>query len=158
MLCGLGLRDGAPVAFAAQTGKANTAAGYRTANRLLALANNLRIPVLTLVDTPGAASDAQAEREGIGTAIQQTLVAISNSTSPVTTLVIGEGGSGGALALCAPGHTWITPDAYFSVISPEGAAAILHRDIDQAPTVADRLRITPKDAVDLGLAVGVVNP
>ncbi len=156
MLCGIGLRDGTSVAFAAQTGAANSAAGFRTVTRLLGLASSLRFPVLTLVDTPGAANDAQAEREGIGTAIQQTLAAMNATTSPATTLVIGEGGSGGALALCAPGNTWITPDAYFSVISPEGAAAILHRDSDQAETVANRLRITPRDTVEFGLAIGIV--
>lgn len=157
MLCGVGLHRGERVAFAAQTGSPNRAAGFRTVTRLLALAGDLRIPVLTLVDTPGAANDAQAEREGIGTAIADTFAALARTTSPVTTLVIGEGGSGGALALCAPANTWITPDAYFSVISPEGAAAILCRDRGQAPRVADRLRITPEDTVNLGLAAGIVS-
>ncbi len=75
--------------------------------------------MLTLVDTPGAANDAEAERQGAGPAIADLFAAVAAARTPLTTLVIGEGGSGGALALAAPDNTWATPDSYFSVIAPE---------------------------------------
>ncbi|MEV7613731.1 carboxyl transferase domain-containing protein [Streptomyces sp. NPDC089799] len=156
MLCGFGLRAGRTVAYAAQCGTATRPAGYRAAARLIRLADRLGIPVLTLVDTPGAANDAAAEHAGAGAAIADAFAAVAGATVPVTTLLIGEGGSGGALALAAPGNTWATPDSYFSVIAPELAAAILKRPADQAPATADQLRLRPQDLVDLGVARGIV--
>ncbi|MGW6972746.1 carboxyl transferase domain-containing protein [Streptomyces sp. NPDC054952] len=156
MLCGFGLREGRAVAYAAQCGTATRPAGYRTAARVIRLADRLGIPVLTLVDTPGAANDAAAEHAGAGAAIADTFAAVAGASVPVTTLLIGEGGSGGALALAAPGNTWVTPDSYFSVIAPELAAAILKRPADQAPATADQLRVRPQDLVALGVARGVV--
>ncbi|MEU9801779.1 carboxyl transferase domain-containing protein [Streptomyces sp. NPDC051000] len=156
MLCGFGLREGRAVAYAAQCGTATRPAGYRTAARVIRLADRLGIPVLTLVDTPGAANDAAAEHAGAGAAIADTFAAVAGAAVPVTTLLIGEGGSGGALALAAPGNTWVTPDSYFSVIAPELAAAILKRPADQAPATADQLRVRPQDLVALGVARGVV--
>lgn len=96
MLCGFGvLKDGGrTVAYAVQTGTATRPAGYRTAARLIRLADRLRIPVLTLVDTPGAANDAEAERQGSGAAIADVFGAVAAARTPVTTLLIGEGGSG----------------------------------------------------------------
>ncbi|MEV7830460.1 carboxyl transferase domain-containing protein [Streptomyces subrutilus] len=158
MLCGFGLREGRAVAYAAQCGTATRPAGYRTAARVVRLADRLGIPVLTLVDTPGAANDAAAERAGAGPAIADAFAALAAATVPVTTLLIGEGGSGGALALAAPGNTWVTPDSYFSVIAPELAAAILKRPPQAAPATADQLRVRPQDLVDLGVARGVVRP
>ncbi|QEV50023.1 acetyl-CoA carboxylase [Streptomyces vinaceus] len=156
MLCGFGLREGRAVAYAAQCGTATRPAGYRTAARVIRLADRLGIPVLTLVDTPGAANDADAEHVGAGAAIADTFAALAAAAVPVTTLLIGEGGSGGALALAAPGNTWVTPDSYFSVIAPELAAAILKRPASEAPSTADQLRIRPQDLVSLGVARGVV--
>lgn len=156
MLCGFGLREGRAVAYAAQCGTATRPAGYRTAARVVRLADRLGIPVLTLVDTPGAANDAAAERAGAGPAIADVFAALAAAAVPVTTLLIGEGGSGGALALAAPGNTWVTPDSYFSVIAPELAAAILKRPPEAAPATADQLRIRPQDLVALGVARGVV--
>ncbi|MFD9337278.1 carboxyl transferase domain-containing protein [Streptomyces sp. NPDC060028] len=157
MLCGFGLREGRAVAYAAQCGTATRPAGYRTAARVIRLADRLGIPVLTLVDTPGAANDAAAEHAGAGAAIADTFAAVAAAVVPVTTLLIGEGGSGGALALAAPGNTWVTPDSYFSVIAPELAAAILKRPAQDAPATADQLRIRPQDLVALGVARGVVH-
>ena len=157
VLCGIGRHAGLPVAFAAQTGTATGAAGFRTAIRVLRLAERLGMPMLTLVDTPGAASDASGETSGVGAAIAQSLVAVATASVPVTSLVIGEGVSGGALALCAPGNTWITPDAYFTVIAPE-AAAVLLRDGGLAREMAGRLRLAPADAVEFDLAVGIASP
>ncbi|MBX7551487.1 acetyl-CoA carboxylase [Streptomyces sp. tea 10] len=156
MLCGFGERDGRTVAYAAQTGTATRPAGYRTAARLIRLADRLGIPVLTLVDTPGAANDAEAERQGAGPAIAEVFAAVAAARVPVTTLVIGEGGSGGALALAAPGNTWATPDSYFSVIAPELAAAILKRPADETEATAGHLRIRPQDLVELGVIRGIV--
>jgi acetyl-CoA carboxylase beta subunit len=155
MLCGFGERDGRTVAYAAQTGTATRPAGYRTAARLIRLADRLGIPVLTLVDTPGAANGAEAEREGAGAAIAEVFGAVAAARVPVTTLVIGEGGSGGALALAAPGNTWATPDSYFSVIAPELAAAILKRPPGEVRATADQLRIRPQDLVELGVVRGI---
>jgi acyl-CoA carboxylase subunit beta len=155
MLCGLGRRDGRTIAYAAQTGRPNTPAGFRTVTRLVRLAERFRLPVLTLIDTPGAAHGASAERGGIGTAIGETLAAMSELSVPVTSVVIGEGGSGGALALAGPGALWATSDSYFSVIAPEGAASILYRDVGRASEVAGLLRLAPADLVELGVIDGI---
>lgn len=156
MLCGFGLREGRTIAFAAQCGTATLPSGYRTAARLIRLADRLAIPVLTLIDTPGAANDAAAERAGAGAAIGDVFAAVAAARVPVTTLLIGEGGSGGALALAAPDNTWVTPDSYFSVIAPELAAMILKRAPDQTRTTAEQLHVRPRDLVDLGIARGIV--
>ncbi|MEU1410031.1 carboxyl transferase domain-containing protein [Streptomyces sp. NPDC049097] len=156
MLCGFGSHDGRTIAYAAQTGAATRPAGYRTASRLIRLADTLSIPVLTLVDTPGAANDAEAERHGAGAAIADLFAAVATARTPLTTLVIGEGGSGGALAPAAPGNTWVTPDSYFSVIAPELAAAILKRPAHEVRSTADQLRLRPQDLVALGVVRGIV--
>jgi acetyl-CoA carboxylase carboxyl transferase subunit beta len=151
MLCGFGDHEGRTVAYAAQTGTPTRPAGYRTATRLIRLADRLGIPVLTLVDTPGAANDAEAERQGVGAAIADLFLTVAAVRTPVTTLLIGEGGSGGALALAAPGNTWATPDSYFSVIAPDLAAAILKRTPREVEATADHLRIRPQDLAELGV-------
>ncbi|MFD0077223.1 carboxyl transferase domain-containing protein [Streptomyces sp. NPDC127166] len=157
MRCGFGrLPDGRTVAYAAQCGTATRPAGFRTAARLVRLADRLGIPVLTLIDTPGAANDAEAEHAGAGPAIADLFAAVASARTPVTALLIGEGGSGGALALASPGNTWATPDGYFSVIAPESAAAILKRAPEEAAATADQLRLRPQDLVDLGVVRGVV--
>jgi acetyl-CoA carboxylase carboxyl transferase subunit beta len=156
MLCGFGERDGRTIAYAAQAGTPTRPAGYRTAARLIRIADRLGIPVLTLVDTPGAANDAEAERQGVGAAIADLFGAVATARTPVTTLLIGEGGSGGALALAAPGNTWATPDSYFSVIAPESAVSILKRPPQEVAATADRLRIRPQDLVELGVVLGTV--
>ncbi|MEU6131594.1 carboxyl transferase domain-containing protein [Saccharopolyspora sp. NPDC047091] len=157
MLCGIGEHEGRPVAYAAQTGTANTPAGFRTAARLVRLADRLRLPVLTLVDTPGAANGAAAELAGAGPAIGELFTAVAEAEVPITTLVIGEGGSGGALALAAPGATWITADAYFAVIAPESAASILKLPPEQVPHLADQLRLRPRDLLELGFVRGILD-
>lgn len=158
LLCGFGVREGRAVAYVAQCGTATRPAGYRTAARVIRLADRLGVPVLTLIDTPGAANDAEAERAGAGAAIADAFAAVAAARVPVTTLVIGEGGSGGALALAAPDHTHVTPDSYFSVIAPELAAAILKRSPDRVRETAGQLRLRPQDLVDLGVARSVAGP
>jgi acetyl-CoA carboxylase carboxyl transferase subunit beta len=155
MSCGFGIRDGRAIAYAAQDGTATTPAGFRAATRLVRTADRLRIPVLTLVDTPGAAAGPEAERDGIGPAIAELFGAIAAATVPVTTLVIGEGGSGGALALCSLDRVWIAPDAYFSVIAPELAAGILKRPAEGVPALAGQLRLRPADLLELGVVQGI---
>jgi acetyl-CoA carboxylase carboxyl transferase subunit beta len=108
------------------------------------------------VDTPGAASGDDAEREGVGAAIAETMTAVAASRIPVTTLLIGEGGSGGAVALTAPGRVWVTPDSYYSVIAPELAAAILKRGPEQVRDTTEQLRLRPQDLVEMRLARGVM--
>lgn len=158
LLCGFGLRaDGLPVAYVAQCGTPTRPAGYRAAARTIRLADRLGVPVLTLVDTPGAANDAEAERAGAGAAIADAFAAVAEARVPVTTLVIGEGGSGGALALAAPDNTHVTADSYFSVIAPELAAAILKRPPSETGATADQLRLRPQDLLDLGFARSIVS-
>jgi acyl-CoA carboxylase subunit beta len=157
MLCGFGRRKGRTIAYVAQCGAANSAAGFRTAKRLFDLAERLRLPVLTLIDTPGAGNEANDEQEGVGTAIAELFYAVADSSVPMTSLVIGEGGSGGALALAAPGNLWITPDGYFAVIAPESAAAILGRD-DRAEEVSEDMWLMPQDLVRLGIVCGIATP
>ncbi|MET9476688.1 carboxyl transferase domain-containing protein, partial [Streptomyces sp. NPDC002922] len=158
LLCGFGMRGGRPIAYVAQCGTATRPAGYRTAARVIRLADRLGVPVLTLIDTPGAANDAEAERAGAGAAIADAFAAIAEARVPVTSLVIGEGGSGGALALAAPENTYVTQDSYFSVIAPELAAAILKRSRDAVHATADQLRLRPQDLVELGVARGIAGP
>ncbi|NIH82631.1 carboxyl transferase domain-containing protein [Amycolatopsis viridis] len=154
--CGFGMRSGVAIAYAAQCGTATLPSGFRTAARLIRLADRLGIPVLTLVDTPGAANDPAAERSGAGAAIAEVFAAVAGARVPVTTLVIGEGGSGGALAFAHPERTWVTPDSYFSVTSPEAAASILKRPSEEVPVTANQLRLRPQDLVELGVARGIV--
>ncbi|MEV0041615.1 carboxyl transferase domain-containing protein [Streptomyces sp. NPDC050804] len=156
MLCGFGRHAGRTVAYAAQCGTPTLPAGYRTAARLIRLADRLGVPVLTLVDTPGAANDAEAERARAGGAIADLFAAMATARVPLTTLLIGEGGSGGALALSAPDNTWATPDSYFSVIAPELATAILKRPPGETRATAGQLRLRPEDLVSLGAVRGIV--
>ncbi|HEX3803499.1 MAG TPA: carboxyl transferase domain-containing protein [Solirubrobacteraceae bacterium] len=158
MLCGIGLRGARAIAYVAQTGGANTPAGFRTARRLVELAEALRIPLLTLIDTFGADASAAAEQAGVGTAIAEMLLSVTRATVPITSLLIGQGSSGGAIALAAPGRTWAVPGSYFSVLSPEGAAAILYRDPGRASEAADLLRVDCETLVNLGIARAIVEP
>ena len=131
-------------------------AGYRKAWRGIDLADRIDVPLLTLVDTPGADASASSEAGGIASHIARTFSRLLAVRVPTVTLVIGEGGSGGALALSVTDRLLIQEHAVFSVIAPEGAAAILHRDADRAPDVAGHLRLTAGDLADLGLADTVV--
>jgi acyl-CoA carboxylase subunit beta len=157
MLTGVGLRKGRPIVYLAQTGTATEAAGFRTAARAARLAQQWGTGVLTLIDTPGARNDAEAERAGVGTAIGQLLVLLSELTVPVTSVLIGEGGSGGALALAAARSTWAVPASYFSVIGPEAAAILLYRDAGKAADAADELRLGPDALLAEGVIRGILH-
>lgn len=130
-------------------------AGYRTAWRLLRTAQRLRLPVLTLIDTAGASMSPEAEAAGQAHAISETFARMLALRVPTVALVIGEGGSGGALALAVADRLLLQTGSVFSVIAPEGAAAILHRDRSRAPEVANRLKLTAEDVVGLGIAHGM---
>jgi len=131
-------------------------AGYRLARRALGLAGRLGMPLLTLVDTPGADPGPGSEAEGIAAEIAETFAAMAEAPVPTVSLCVGEGGSGGALALAAADRLLMLEHAVFSVIGPEGAAAILARDPAQAARYADRLRLTAADVAALGVADAVV--
>ncbi|MFI5564201.1 carboxyl transferase domain-containing protein [Amycolatopsis japonica] len=154
-VCGIGGRGGRAIAFAAQTGTPTTPGGFRSATRLIRLADRLGLPVLTLVDTPGAAADPAAETGGAGNAIAELFGTVAAAEVPITTLVIGEGGSGGALAFCSADRIWLTPDACFSVIAPELAAGILKRGHEDVPALADALKPRPEDLLALGAIDGI---
>lgn len=126
--------------------------GYRLACRGIALADRLQIPIVTFVDTPGADVSPDAENGGIALAIARAHAAMAAATVPTVSVTVGEGGSGGAQAFSATDRLLIQEHAIFSVIGPEGAAAILERDAAKAPEVAPRLRLTSRDLVDLGIA------
>lgn len=133
-----------------------TPAGYRLVQRGLALAGRLGLPVVSLVDLPGAEPGSDAENAGVAGEIARTFAALVDVPTPTVAVCVGEGGSGGALALAAADVLAIQEHAIFSVIAPEGAAAILERDATQAPRIAPLLKLTSRDVVGLGVADEVV--
>ena len=156
VICALARLHGRPVGLVALNREAVTPAGYRTAWRLLGIAERLGLPVLTLVDTPGATPAREAEVAGQARAIAETFDRLLALRTPTVCLVIGEGGSGGALALASTDRLLVQRGAVFSVIAPEGAAAILHRDSARAPEVAELLQPTAEKLVELGIAHALV--
>jgi len=130
--------------------------GYRKAQRLFLTAERLGLPVITLVDTPGAFPGLDAERAGQAGAIARTLQVLAGLKVPTVAFVIGEGGSGGALALALCDRVFMLENAIYSVITPEGCAAILWRDAAAAPRAAEALRLTADDLLELGLIDGIV--
>ena len=130
--------------------------GYRKALRMMRLAAQLRLPLLTLIDTPGASLDFEAEARGLAPSIAACLAAMSVLPVPVVAAVIGEGGSGGAIALGVADRILMQENAIYSVIAPEGAAAILYRDADRARDLAAALKLTAIDGNILGVVDTVV--
>ncbi|MGM1059041.1 carboxyl transferase domain-containing protein [Saccharothrix sp. Mg75] len=126
-------------------------AGFRKATRLMRLAGRLGLPVVTFVDTPGAYAGRRAEEGNQSGAIAEALLVASGLPVPLVTVVIGEGGSGGALALAAGDVLLAMRNTYFSVISPEGCAAILHGDAGRAPEAAEALRLRAAELHEAGL-------
>lgn len=131
-------------------------AGYRLAQRAIGLAGRIGLPLVSLVDMPGAEPGADAENDGIAGEIARTFAAMATLTSPSISVCVGEGGSGGALALATADALLIQQHAIFSVIAPEGAAAILRHDAGQAREVAPLLKLTSEQVVELGVADAVV--
>jgi acyl-CoA carboxylase subunit beta len=131
-------------------------AGYRKVVRLARLAAKLRVPIVTLIDTPGAHPGVEAERAGQAGAIAECLRVFSTVEVPVVAVITGEGGSGGALALGVADQVLISATGFYSVISPEGCAAILWKAPDASATAADALQIDPRSLLELGVVDGVV--
>jgi acyl-CoA carboxylase subunit beta len=130
--------------------------GYRKAARLMRLAEKLGLPVITFVDTPGAYPGIEAEERGQAVAIAENIRLMSGLRVPVVTLITGEGGSGGALALAVADEVLICSNGVYSVISPEGCAAILFDDPAMAPAAARALRMDARQLLRLGVVDGVV--
>jgi acetyl-CoA carboxylase carboxyl transferase subunit alpha len=130
--------------------------GYRKAQRLMGLADRFGLPVITLVDTPGAYPGLGAEERGQAEAIASCIEVCLAIRVPLVSAVIGEGGSGGAIALAAANRVLMLEHAVYSVISPEGCASILWRSRDQARDAAEALRLTAQDLFKLGVVDEVV--
>ena len=130
--------------------------GYRKAQRLMRQAQKFRRPVITFVDTPGAYPGLEAEARGQGEAIASTLALMSSLDVPVVTIVTGEGGSGGALALAVANRVLMLENAVYSVLSPEGFASILWKDSSRSGEAAGIMKLTARDLVELGVADEVI--
>ncbi|MEO7813952.1 MAG: acetyl-CoA carboxylase carboxyltransferase subunit alpha [Sphingomicrobium sp.] len=130
--------------------------GYRKAIRLMALADRSGLPVVTLVDTPGAFPGVQAEERGQAEAIARSTEQCLALKVPLIAVVVGEGGSGGAVALAAANRVLMFEHAVYSVISPEGCASILWRTSDKAADAAEAMKITANDLLGLGVADRIV--
>ena len=130
--------------------------GYRKALRLMKMAERFNLPVLTFIDTPGAFPGISAEERNQSEAIARNLFELSNLRTPVLATVIGEGGSGGALAIGVGDHVMMLQHSIYSVISPEGCASILFKSASRASEAADAMRITAKDLYEFKLIDEIV--
>ncbi|MGB2983114.1 MAG: acetyl-CoA carboxylase carboxyltransferase subunit alpha [Candidatus Bipolaricaulia bacterium] len=130
--------------------------GYRKGLRAMALAERFGFPLVTLIDTPGAYPGLESEEMNIGGAIAESLLAMSRLRVPIVSVVIGEGGSGGALAIGVADRLLMLENAIYSVISPEGAAAILWKDKERTKEAATALNLTAAHLDELGLVDGVI--
>lgn len=125
--------------------------GYRKALRLMHQAEKFHRPVVCFIDTSGAHCGIGAEERGQGQAIAENLMEMMTLNTPVISILIGEGGSGGALALAVADRVWMLENAVYSVISPEGCASILWKDAAQAAAAAENLKLTASDALTLSV-------
>lgn len=130
--------------------------GYRKAHRLMKQAEKFNRPIITIIDTPGAYPGIEAEERGQGTAIAENLLLMSELTVPVIAIVLGEAGSGGALALGVANQVWMFENAIYSILSPEGFASILYKDAALASQVVDQMKITAQDLFELGVVDRIV--
>ena len=130
--------------------------GYRKALRLMQLADKAQVPVITLIDTPGAFPGVASEERHISEAIAVNLRDMFKLKVPVIAVIIGEGGSGGAIGIGVGNRVLIMENAYYSVITPEGCAAILWKDRAYAPKAADALKITADKLMELEIADGII--
>ncbi len=130
--------------------------GYRKAERLMKHAEKFGIPVLTFIDTPGAEPGVGSEERGQGTAIAESLLTMASLKTPIISTVIGEGGSGGALAIGMSDRILMLENAVYAVASPEACAAILWKDSAKAPDAAETMRITAADLYSFGIVDEIV--
>ncbi len=165
---GIGYLDGCPVTVIGQQKGKNTREnitrnfgmpspeGYRKALRLMKQAEKFRRPIICFVDTPGAFCGKEAEERGQGEAIARNLFEMSDLTVPVLSIVIGEGGSGGALALAVGNEVWMMENSTYTILSPEGFASIMWKDASRAPEAAEQMRVTAQDLKELGIIEKVI--
>ena len=130
--------------------------GYRKALRVMKMAERFGLPVLTFIDTPGAYPGIDAEERGQSEAIARNLFEMAQLKTPIICTVIGEGGSGGALGIGVADRVLIMENAYYSIISPEGCAAILWKDRKYAPEAAEALKITANDLSEMGIVDEII--
>lgn len=169
LIGGIGFFEGIPVTILAQQKgrnlKDNLARnygmaqpeGYRKALRLAHEAETFGRPVITFIDTPGAYPGISAEEKGIGEAIARNLKEFSRLQVPIISIVIGEGGSGGALGIGVGDRVFMLENSVYSVISPEGCASILLRDSSKAKLAAELMRMTSRDLLELGVIHGIIS-
>ena len=152
---GIGLFHGQPVTVIAQEKKENfgmcSPQGYRKALRMMAQAEKFHRPIICFVDTPGAACGIEAEEHGQGEAIARNLYEMSALKTPILSILIGEGGSGGALALAVADEVWMMENAVYSILSPEGFSSILWKDSKRAKEAADCMKLTAADLKAAGI-------
>src|SRR5436305_9295580 len=168
IVCGMARLDGAPVMLVAEQKGRDTKQklhrnfgmpkpeGYRKALRAMQIASKFHRPVVTFLDTPGAYPGIDAEERGQAEAIARNLREMSRLPVPVVSVCIGEGGSGGALALGVGNQVYLLENAVYSVISPESCAAIIYRDASRAEEAAAALKLTAPDLLQLGLIDGII--
>ncbi len=160
VICGLAEFGGQAVIMIGQQEDYNeghtSPEGFRKARRAMKLASKFGLPVINMIDTPGAYPGPESEERGIGNAIASTMALLSDLPVPVISVIIGEGGSEGALALGIADRVLIMENAYLAVISPERAASIMFRDPRRAAELASILKLTANDCKDLGVADIVV--
>ncbi|WML36389.1 acetyl-CoA carboxylase carboxyltransferase subunit alpha [Clostridium sp. OS1-26] len=160
---GIALLNGEPITIIAHQKGRNTAEkikrnfgsphpeGYRKGLRLMKQAEKFNRPILCLVDTQGAFCGTGAEERGQGEAIARNLLEMSSLKTPIISIVIGEGGSGGALAFAVSDEVWMLENAVYSILSPEGFASILWKDASRAKEAAEIMKITAKDLKEYGI-------
>lgn len=169
IVTGIALFDGQPVTIIAQQKGRELdermachfgmpqPSGYRKSMRAVAQAVKFNRPIICLIDTPGAFCGITAEKEGQGLVIAQHLKTMCEAKTPIISFIIGEGGSGGALALALCDKLIMLENSYFSIISPEGCASILFKDSTQAPRAAESLGLTAKELLGMGMADAVIS-
>lgn len=130
--------------------------GYRKSLRLMKQAEKFGRPIICLVDTQGAFCGIEAEERGQGEAIARNLYEMSSLKVPIISIILGEGGSGGAIAMAVSDEVWMLENAIYSILSPEGFASILYKDGSKAPEVADEMKITAKDLQGLNVIEKII--
>ena len=165
---GLGSIDGQSILFIGQQKGRNTnenlfrnfgmmrPEGYRKALRIMKLAEKFNVPIVSLIDTPGAYPGIGAEERGQGEAIAKNLLEMSRLKVPILVIIIGEGASGGALGIGVCDRMLMLENTWYSVISPEGCASILWRDAALASNAADAMKVTPKDLLEMGICDRII--
>ena len=133
-----------------------TPEGFRKVQRVLGLAAKFELPVITLIDTPGAHTSLDAEERGLGSALANTMARMAQLEVPSISVVIGEGGSEGALSIGVADRVLMMENAIYTIISPEDAASIMYQDVGRAGEVAESLRLTSKDCLEMGIVDRVV--